>query len=183
MEKQREDILIQRIKAGEFDLFEEIVKRYQNGLYNFILNIVKNKDDAMDLCQDTFFKAYKSISSYKAKSSFSTWLYRIGFNNSINYLKKNKRMSIVEIEKLSLKCQNNEHERVEKKEIKKLIDKIVEDLDTKYKAPIFLFFIENKSYKEIAEIMKIPINSVKSNIFRGKQIIKQVLRKDYKIAF
>ncbi|MBN1799418.1 MAG: sigma-70 family RNA polymerase sigma factor [Spirochaetales bacterium] len=182
MEKAKENILIKRIKAGEFDLFDHIVKRYQNGLYNFILNIVKNTDDAMDLCQETFLKAYRSISSYKGKASFSTWLYRIGYNNAINYFKKHKRISSMEIEKLNLKCQNNEYEKVEKNEIKKVINKIVEDLDTKYRTPIFLFFIENKSYKEIAEIMKIPINSVKSNIFRGKNIIKQVLQKNKKIV-
>jgi RNA polymerase sigma-70 factor (ECF subfamily) len=182
MEKAEENIVIKRIKAGEFDLFEDIVKRYQNGLYNFIFTIVKNKDDAMDLCQETFLKAYKALSSYKGKSSFSTWLYRIGYNTSINYLKKNKRMINLEIEKLNLHYQNNEYEKVEKKEMKKAIGEILSNLNAKYKTPIFLFFNENRSYKEIAEIMKIPLNSVKSYIFRGKEIIKQILQNNKKLV-
>ncbi len=176
MEKHREQIFIKRIKAGEFVLFEYFVKRYQNGLFRFILQIVKNRDEAMDLCQDTFLKAYKSISSYKGKSGFSTWLYRIGFNNSINHIKKNKRMSMVEIEKLNLRCECSDCKDLIRKEQKEAITGELNKLDSRYRTPLFLFFIEEKSYKEIAEIMKIPINSVKSYILRGKEAIRQALQ-------
>jgi RNA polymerase sigma-70 factor (ECF subfamily) len=71
--------LIKRIKQGEYELFDSVIQDYQNPLFAFLYRMVRDADDARDLCQDTFFKAYKYIRSFKEEAKFSTWLFRIGY--------------------------------------------------------------------------------------------------------
>jgi len=182
MNPEREKEIIQEIKDGNYFLFEEIVAAYQNRLMLFIYRIVKNEDDAGDLCQDTFFKAYKSIKSFKGKSKFSTWLFQISYNLSVNFIKKSKRQ--VKMDEKILRSNphpsGNHTRNMEAEELNVLIDKLMLDIPQKYRVVLHLFFKEEKTYEEIGGIMKIPLNSVKSLIYRGKGLIRQRLREDHR---
>ncbi|MCP5048537.1 MAG: RNA polymerase sigma factor, partial [bacterium] len=83
--------IIPEIIEGNYPLFEEIVATFQDRLTHFIYRVVKDEDDAVDLCQDTFFKAYTSLKSFRFKCKFSTWLFQIGYHLSLNFVKKKKR--------------------------------------------------------------------------------------------
>jgi RNA polymerase sigma-70 factor (ECF subfamily) len=185
MNHERENEIIRQIKDGNYLLFEEIVAAYQERLMLFIFRVVKDRDDAGDLCQDTLFKAYTSIKSFKGKSGFSTWLFQIGYRLSLNFIKKHKRR--VEMDEKIL--QANPHPNptgsrtgdMETDELNALVETLMLELPQKYRAALHLFFKEEKTYGEIGGIMKIPLNSVKSLIFRGKGLIKQRLAEDHRL--
>lgn len=185
MDQDRENEIIREIKDGNYLAFEELVAAYQERLMLFIFRLVKDEDDAGDLCQDTFFKAYTSIKSFKGKSRFSTWLFQIGYFLSLNFIKKNKRQ--VEMDEKILRSDphpnpTGSHIRdMETDELNALVETLMLELPPKYLAALHLFFKEEKTYDEIGGIMKIPLNSVKSLIFRGKGLIKQRLAEDHRL--
>ena len=181
MDRKTEDALIHRIQNGNFRLFERIIEEYQNYIHAFLFKIVKNSDDARDLCQDTFFKAYKYIRSYDGRAKFSTWLFKIGYNLALNFIKrKKKRAEILKQMPPPIEPDRKGRE-LEVKEVRIVIDHIMQEIQHSYRAALHLFYREEKSYSEIAVIMKIPLNTVKSSISRGKKAIRKKLINDYQL--
>jgi RNA polymerase sigma-70 factor (ECF subfamily) len=175
----REKKIIQEIQQGNYQLFAELIHSYQSPLYNFIFRIVHNRDDALDITQDTFFKAYCSIKSFRFKSKFSTWLFQIGYHESINVIKKHARRREIE-KKIQLGIASDEYtEHVEKDELNEKIEKFLNKLKEKQRIALHLLYNEEKSYKEIARIMGLPMNTVKTHIRRGKEALKQMLSEIY----
>jgi RNA polymerase sigma-70 factor (ECF subfamily) len=172
---QDETELIQTIKAGNYRQFERLIVAYQKPLYVFIWRMVQDEDDAKDICQDTFFKAYKKIKSFKEKSKFSSWLFQIGYRKALDFLAKKKRQRTV-LDKMEAKSQmpSNEEE-LEIKQADRAIGKIIDGLQQNHRTALHLFYKEEMTYKEIASVMKVPINTVKSHIHRGKEIIRDKL--------
>jgi len=168
-------VLIQTIKAGNYHRFERLIAVYQKPLYIFIWRMIRDEDDAKDICQETFFKAYKKIKSFKEKSKFSSWLFQIGYRKALDFLAKKKRQRAV-MNKMEEKSQvaSNEIE-FEIKEADSAIGKIIDGLQHNHRTALHLFYKEGMSYNEIASVMKIPINTVKSNLYRGKEIIREKL--------
>ena len=183
MNPEQETEIIREIKEGNYLLFEGIVAVYQNRLMLFIYRMVKDEDDACDLCQDTFFKAYKSIKSFKGKSKFSTWLFQIGYHLSLNFLKKNKRLVKMDKEAFNSNphASGNLSRDMETEELNTLVENLMLQLPQKYRAALHLFYKEEKTYKEISAVMNLALNSVKSLIFRGKSLIKQRLIKEHQL--
>ena len=178
MDRETENALLNQIKEGSFFAYEKFITEYQTRLFAFIFSLVKNRDDASDLCQETFFKAYKSIRSFKGKSKFSTWLFKIAYFQAINFLKrKKKRVEILKKMDPGFQTDRHNHE-LEVKEISQKIDLYMDEIPLNCRTALHLFYKEEKNYKEIASIMKIPLNSVKSYIFRGKEEIRNKLSKE-----
>ncbi|MCP4130088.1 MAG: sigma-70 family RNA polymerase sigma factor [bacterium] len=187
MTPESEEILIKRIKNGEYSLYKELVLAYQDRLYLFILKLVHNEDDASDICQESLFKGYKNLSKFRFKSKFSTWLFQIAYNNSITWLKKKSKESNMEL-KTELKndvfsdqYQHNHTDDIEKKELSEMINNALNSLRSEYRLAIHLFYSNENSYSEIAGIMGIPINSVKSHLRRGKEMLRNILKDEYRI--
>jgi RNA polymerase sigma-70 factor (ECF subfamily) len=182
MLKEIEKDIILKIQKGNYHLFTQIIEEYQNPLFFFLFRIVKNADDARDLCQDTFLKAYRSIRSFKGRSKFSTWLFQIGYRKALNFLKRKKKYS--EIIQASLYTPGKETvgRDLEVREIGNIIENIMTTIHNDYRTALHLFYREDKSYQEIAAIMKVPLNSVKSHIFRGKKEIRNRLLKDHELG-
>jgi RNA polymerase sigma-70 factor (ECF subfamily) len=177
--KEVDPSLIQRIKRGEYELFDRVILEYQNPLFAFLYRMVRDADDARDLCQDTFFKAYKYIRSFKEEAKFSTWLFRIGYRLALNLIKRRKKHE----ESLKHVDFGEEGEdsvqKLESKEIGLIVGRILDEIHTNYRVALHLFYKEEKTYNEIAKIMKIPENTVKSHIFRGKEAIRKILTQKY----
>ena len=110
MNRKEETEIIQATKAGNFRHFERLIVAYQRPLYVFIWRMVQDEDDAKDICQDTFFKAYKKIRSFKEKSKFSSWLFQIGYRKALDFLSKKKRQRTV-LEKMEAKSQTAGNEK------------------------------------------------------------------------
>jgi RNA polymerase sigma-70 factor (ECF subfamily) len=175
VDKEEEKSLIQMIKAGNYRQFERLIAEYQNPLFLFIWRMVRDEDDAKDLCQDTFFKAYKSLKSFREDSKFSSWLFQIGYRKALDLIAKRKRLHIL-LNKMETRSEMSSSEKdFEVKEANAFIGQIVDGLHQNSRIALHLFYKEEMTYGEIAVVMKVPINTVKSHIHRGKEIIREKL--------
>jgi RNA polymerase sigma-70 factor (ECF subfamily) len=162
-----------RIQNGETGLFDTLVRQYRQPLYAFLRSIVRNDEDAEDLCQETFVRAFRSIGSYKSKCRFSTWLFTIGHNTAKTFL---SRYSVIMREDIEDRPDShNFHDDVETKEIFTFIDEAIRSLPGDKRQVMHLFYRENMSYAEIVGITGISMNTVKSHLFRGKEIVREYL--------
>ncbi len=179
MNIDREKYIITEVLKGDYKLFGELIRAYQSPLFHFINRIVRNRDDALDIAQDTFFKAYRSLKSFRFKSKFSTWLFQIGYYESLNFIKKHARRHEIE-QKITLTFSMDEHTLgIERVELNETIENILSRLKDRQRIALHLLYKEDKSYKEIAKIMGLPINTVKTHIRRGKEALKQMLSEFY----
>ena len=135
---------------------------------------------AEDIVQNSFIKAYRNLYSFNTKKRFSSWIYRIVHNEAINQIKKQKKIISLDDNKFLLETLfTNEDIQLdfEKKEISENIQKCLNKLPIKYSEPLILFFLEEKSYTEISDILRIPVNTVGTRIKRGKIYLKKICEK------
>jgi len=186
--REQEAMIVQRIIGGETEAFELLVLEYQKNVYNVALRITGNAEDAADMAQEAFIKAFNSISSFKGDSRFSVWLYRIVSNVSVDFLRSKARRP-----SSSLSIENEEGETVELEiadeslspekllEIKlssQAVRRGLDSLPEDYRQILLLREIQGLSYDEIAQILDIEIGTVKSRIFRARKKLCAYLIKD-----
>ncbi len=181
--------LINMSVKGDASAFGVLVERYQNKAYAISVKIVQNHDDALDCVQDSFIKAFRSLSTFNFQSSFNTWLYRIVTNTSLDLLRKNKKyQSNIPIEKpLSGDDDDDYFIQIEDRKadveniaisnqtviaVREAISQLSEDL----KKVIILFDIEQFSLIEVSEILNIPVGTVKSRLFRAREKLAILLK-------
>lgn len=183
----REDVLlVEQAVGGDEKAYEKIVEKYKRALYYHILKIVRDADIVDDLIQEIFTKAFGNIQSYNASYAFSTWLYRIATNHSIDYLRKKKLKTYSIDEPISTKegdmqveIPDNSFEAdqmVLRKQRKNIIKEALSQLPEKYRTVIEMRHMEEKSYQEIAEILDLPLGTVKAHIFRARELLYKYLR-------
>ena len=183
--RAQEDLtLVLRAKNGDQGAFSRIMDKYRESLYFLILKMVHNRDDAEDLIQEAFRKAFNSLSNYNADFAFSTWLFKIATNNCIDFLRK-KRLQTVSLdqsrddgeeERVGISAQVMDQsltpeEQVMKQQRVTRIREAVDKLSPKYKMLIELRYFDELSYEEIAERMDIPLGTVKAQLFRAKEML------------
>jgi len=177
--------LIVRVLAGDQDAFAQLVKTYETQVYNLCLRMVANQEDAKDLAQEAFLKAWRGLRFYKFESAFSTWLYRLTSNVCIDFLRRQKRRPVV-----SLTMQEDEEDAVELeipdsapqpeeqilyREQKSAIAAAMNQLEEEFRLVLTLRVIEDLPYEEIAEIMDLKIGTVKSRLARARNKLKSLL--------
>ena len=173
--------LIKRILKGEKKVYEIIVKRHMQRVYFIALGFVGNQEDALDLSQEAFIKACESINSFREKSSFSTWLYRIVVNITINHLKRiGKRQTFTLDENISFKDSDlasmNDPEKVaEERELHEEITKAMESLPLEQKTVVVLAILEGLPHKEIAGILGCPEKTVSWRLFQARKKLREKL--------
>lgn len=174
--------LIREIKDGRVDLYSILIERYEKKIYLFVLHMLKPYGyDSMaeDLCQETFYKAYKNLQSFRdIEATFSTWLYTIARNTVLSELRKNKNKELfiedsysipkVSIEKLP-------EQEILRNERESLVRQAINNLPEKQRSALILREYEQMDYKEIAHILDASISSVKSLLFRGRANVKTQL--------
>lgn len=178
--------LVKRSQEGDLKSFELLILKYQRRIFNVIFRIVRDRDAVDDLAQETFLNAFNSIKGFKGGSSFYTWAYRIAVNISINYLAKQKRAvfvdeGVLETEAVSERLPGgvvSPERRAQNRQAAVAISRAVESLPDDIRTAITLREYEGLSYEEIAEVMDCPIGTVRSRIFRGREMLKDTL-KDY----
>lgn len=154
--------LVQLVKAGEPEPFDELVRRHSIKIHDLCYKILRNYDDARDMAQETFIKAYRKITKFDGRSQFSTWLYRIAVNNCLNYLKKQRPTEEIYDEILS-SGKDDPVERYRNKKLREMIYEAVEKLPTVQRAVFTLRTLEDMSYQEVSNILKKPISTIKVN--------------------
>jgi len=188
MERRELDI-IKKITEGEFHLFEEFVTQYYKKVYLICFGIVQNKEDAEDLTQEVFINAYSSLSKFKGGSTFSTWLYRISVNCSLELIRKRKRSPFFwkkettksEDQFYTIDSLNNTAENdLIKKDEEKILAAAIASLPQKQKIAIILSKYEKLSQKEIAQIMNLGEKAIESLLSRAKANLKKFFEINYR---
>ena len=179
--------LVTRAIDGDFDAFDQIMLLYRERLYGVIYNMTFNHEDAADLTQESFVKAFRSLSKFKRKSSFFTWLYRIGVNLTLTHLKRIKARKFFSFDQLidqnksknqSVEFSSSETSSVKTTLLNELHEKLNEalsKLSDKHRTIVVLFEIDGLSHKEIASIMKCTEGTVRSRLHYAKVQLQSLL--------
>jgi RNA polymerase sigma-70 factor (ECF subfamily) len=184
--KEEDEILIKEALAGNQKAFKLLLNKHREAIYHVILKIVHNQEEARDLVQETFMKAFGSLATYKSEYRFTTWLYRIAANNSIDYLRRKKIDSLSLDQPLETKDGNvgieladwtyNPEMDLDSKQKVLSINQAIDSLPQKYREVILYRHKQDKSYEQIAEILGIPVGTVKARIFRARELLKKKLK-------
>lgn len=174
--------LVSRSKAGDTRAFGELVTRYQKTVYRIILRMVRTPDDADDLTQDTFVRAYRGLKTFKEEFDFHPWLYRIAVNQAINFLNKRKRQAAVDLDDVpetEIK-QGPEPESpiqsASRRELVAQLEEALEKLPDEQRTVFLLRVQEGLSYEEIAEAMDTPKGTVMSRLARARMALRRYLK-------
>ncbi len=184
--------LVRQCQAGRADAFDELVTRYRTRIFAMIYNMVHNEQDAWDLAQDSFLKAWRSIKRFRGKSSFYTWLYRIVMNVTIDWLRKKQirgggtefddSIQLKQVDPASKtlpKADPLPHAGLERAEVRARIDSAIEQLSPDHRAVILMKEIEEMQYHEIAEALGCSIGTVMSRLFYARKKLQNLLRDVY----
>ncbi|MFC1710166.1 RNA polymerase sigma factor [Patescibacteria group bacterium] len=156
----------------EKEAYRLVVERYQGKLLRYVGSLVGDEEKADDIVQETFIKAYVNLRSFNTKRKFSSWIYRIAHNEAINYLKKYRKetkLSDKQAEKLI--GTSNVEEELERKEAVKMLRKCIKKLPLMYRSVLVLYYLEDYSYEEIGDILRIPTGTVGTRLGRGKRML------------
>jgi len=176
--------LIESTLNGNDSSFSQLMNRYQDLIYTLAVRIIKNDQIAEEVAQDTFVRAYKSLKSFEYKSKFSTWLYKIGYNLSLNALKKENRskefFSDQDLQESEMGGKLDDNYKslldiTDEENISELLNQCIEELPAKYGSVLTLFHINQLKYEEISKITGNPIGTVKSYIFRGRFLLRELI--------
>ena len=184
--------LVKQCQAGQTEAFDQLVNRYRSRVFAMIYNMVHNEQDAWDLAQDSFVKAWKSIKRFRGQSSFYTWLYRIVMNVTIDHARKkqikgagtefNDEVRLGEIEPAARTAPRSEplpHRQMERSEIRARIDAAIAQLTPEHRAVILMKETEDMQYHEIAEALGCSIGTVMSRLFYARKRLQNLLRDVY----
>lgn len=184
--KEENDQLIRRALSGDQSAYEDLMKRYHHGIYVMIYQMIKNREETEDLVQETFMKAFNALRYYNAQFAFSTWLYKIAYNNCIDSIRKRKLKTlpldrpIQHADGESAQDIRDDSTSPEKDylfaEKRQHIQNAIDGLAPIYREVIRLRHQEERSYEEISELLNLPIGTVKARIFRAREELKLKLR-------
>lgn len=172
--------LIERVRDKDQELYAEVVKRYENQLFRYAQYVIGDSEKATDAVQNAFIKAFVNLQSFDTDKKFSSWMYRIVHNEAVNIIRKESRQFSLEgltwSEKFFARLDNVEAD-ISEQEMKKLLQEGLKELSVKYRSPLYLYYIEDKSYEEISEVLRMPVGTVGTRINRGKRYLKEILEK------
>lgn len=177
--RQRDEEIVELIQSGKIELFGILIERYESKIERYSRKFLSDQDDIKDVLQDIFIKAYRNIRSFDIDRKFSSWLYRIAHNEFVNVLKKkNKKIiSIFDFDAFfpqRIPDKDDISRMMDQKDMKETVDKFLNKLELKYREPVILFYLEDLSYREIADIMHIPVTTVGIRIKRARDMMKSI---------
>ncbi|WP_184312084.1 RNA polymerase sigma factor [Anaerosolibacter carboniphilus] len=169
--------IIEAVLKGDGDKFGELIGRYKNGVYSVCMRMVGDAEEARDLSQETFIKAYNSLQRYNPEYKFSTWIFKIATNLSIDHLRKKKHQALPLDEKLSMPYDTASAENMYLHHYNKNeIERVIQELPYDYKALVILYHKEGLSYQSICDVMNLPMSKVKNRLHRARSILKERLK-------
>ena len=172
--------LVKHARRGDLHAYDELVKRYQERIYATIYHMTSNHEDANDLAQDAFIKAFQALKSFRGGSSFYTWIYRIAVNKTINFLKQRKNKHHFSLNDLDFNTEHNpdlvaliSHKTPYREagltELQKKLNEALMKLSEPHRMVVVLHDVQGQSHEEIAEIMNCNIGTVRSRLFYARQ--------------
>ncbi len=178
--------LVSLARQGDLEAYDELVKRYQERIYATIYHMTANHEDANDIAQEAFIKAYQALKSFKGGSSFYTWLYRIAVNKAINFLKQRKNKHHYSLNDLDFNTENNPDlialisdktpfRNAGLTELQKKLNEALMKLSEPHRMVVILHDVQGLSHEEIADIMDCNIGTVRSRLFYARQQLQGFL--------
>jgi RNA polymerase sigma-70 factor (ECF subfamily) len=168
--------LVKACLTGDTKAYEELVDRYKRQVFNVALRIISNYDDAAEVAQTTFVKAFENLHSFDTRRKFFSWLYRIATNESLNYLKAHRRFETLSEEHETL--QHSPEDTFDKAESDRDLQRALMQLNDDQRIVIVLCHFHNLSYKEIGAILDLSEKTVKSRLFTARKNLKEILKRE-----
>jgi RNA polymerase sigma factor (sigma-70 family) len=180
--------VVRRVQAGDVAAFDGLIRKYRERLYGVVYNMTSNREDAADLTQDAFIKAFQSIHRFSGQSSFFTWLYRIAVNSTISHLRKSRLRSFFSLETIdaeepvardviaALTDTSGGDRDTYVRELQEKLNAAMQKLSIKHRTVVTLFEIDGLSHQEIAEVMDCSVGTVRSRLHYAKQLLQAELQ-------
>ena len=186
-----ESVLVEQAKAGDQQAFSELVSRYQRKIYRLAKNITRNDEDAEDVLQEAFLKAYEHLDKFEGHSKFYTWIVRIAVNEALMKLRKRRGDREVsldeplglgeeEVKREIAVWEDNPEQRYSREEMQEILNEAVDGLKEDFRTVFVLRDIEELSTEETAEVLKISIPAVKSRLLRARLALREKLTRKFK---
>src|SRR2546430_9810641 len=183
---QAEQRLVKRAKCGDLEAYDGLVRRYQERIYATIYHMTANHEDANDLAQETFIKAYQALKSFKGDSSFYTWVYRIAVNKTINFLKQRKNKTHLSLNDLDFNAENDPdlvalisdktpRRDISLRELQEKLNAAMLKLSEVHRLVVTLHDVQGMAHEEIGKIMDCNIGTVRSRLFYAPQQLQAYL--------
>lgn len=175
-----DEALAELVRSQDQELYREIMIRYQDKLMRYASYLVQDENQAADVVQEAFIKAFVNLHGFQTKKKFSSWIYRIVHNEAINYLKKHRREISLENNQWleqKIKSDDNIEEDFSNGETREMLNQCLKKLPVKYREPLVLFYLENNSYEEISDVLQLPLGTVGTRISRGKKMMRVIYEK------
>ena len=175
--------IVQQVQAGDVAAFDRLMVKYRERLFGVVYNLTANREDAADLTQDAFIKAFQSINRFQGQSSFFTWIYRIAVNTALSHLRKNRLRTFFSLEKIQdegvsaqlldqLTDKTGGAREACLRELQEKLNEALQKLSIKHRTVITLFEIDGLSHSEIADIMGCSEGTVRSRLHYAKQFLQ-----------
>lgn len=175
--------LVRQAQQGSPDAFAALVARYQDRVYNTCYRLCRDEAEALDLTQTTFLKALEALGRFEARSSFYTWLFRIAVNEALSQRRSQRRRPVVSLDdglppaRHALADRHDVSRGLEQAELHEQLEHALLQLEPEFRVAVVLKDIEDLDYAAIAEILQVPIGTVKSRIYRGRMLLRDLLAK------
>ncbi|MBL7150639.1 sigma-70 family RNA polymerase sigma factor [Candidatus Microgenomates bacterium] len=176
LSKFTDEEVVELTRTKDKEAYVEIIRRFQDKLMRYAGYILNDEDKATDVVQESFIKAYINLNSFNSKKKFSSWIYRIVHNQAINLIAKYKR-ELPLFNDIDFDSGVDIEEEYARGEITKRVRECLNEMPIIYKEPLSLYFLEDKSYNEISDILRIPIGTVGTRINRAKILMKKICQK------
>jgi RNA polymerase sigma-70 factor (ECF subfamily) len=163
--------IVERVLNGDAEAFNLLVREWEKPIYNFILRMIGDRDEAMDLCQDSFMKAYRELGTLKDRDRFSSWLYRIAHNTCFSKLRKDQGKTFVELAPETRASKPSVENRL-------AVEKALQQLPEDQREVVVLKVYQDLKFEEIAAIQDAPVSTVKSRLYMGFEKLRLILGGD-----
>lgn len=173
-----DEMIATLVQGGDSEVFATLVERYEDKLMRYARKFLRDPDDAKDIVQEVFIKAYENIQSFDASRRFSPWIYRIAHNEFVNAIKKRARGPVLGLDLdvvfPHLTAGETADDTALARDTKEILEACLDELDPKYREPLVLYYFEGLSYKDMADILHIPMSTVGVRLARGKSQLQKI---------
>lgn len=176
MSSETDTALVQATLEGNPDAFGALLHRYETRIYNVIMRITGNREDARDATQSAFLKAYTHLHSFKQDRKFFSWICRIGVNEALNGIKKNQHTTLLEFEPRARAA--SPEQEVAGREVGERIQESLRGLAPDYRVVVVLRHFQGLSYQEMSDTIGVPVKTVRSRLFTARQALRELLIRD-----
>ena len=176
-EKLTDEEVVEKVRLENQEFYAYLMERYQSKLLRYANNLMRDDQRAKDVVQETFIRAFIGLNGFDSKKKFSSWIYRIAHNEAQNMVKK-YRKELPMLEDFDFESTEDLEKDFSQKEIAQAIEKCLAKLPLTYSEPLALYYIEEKSYEEIGDILKLPSGTVATRISRAKLLMKKICQKN-----